>query len=443
MARDARILHPDFTETPYWWEAIRMGEDAPGVPLPPSTDVAVVGGGYAGLSAALELARNGVAATVIEAEDLGWGASTRNGGQVSGGLNIGKGLANAKARGGQSVDEMKARLLADAAQSYNHLETVIEREAIGCHYERRGRFVGAFTPKHWDGLAARVETLNRHAESGAYMVERARQREEIASDYYHGGMIVERSGAVHPALLHRGLIAAAERAGAALVARTRAGRIRREGEGLVLETSAGAIRAREVVIATNGYTGGLTPELRRRLIPVGSHIIATEPMDPARARALIPKGRTIADTRRILCYYRLSPDGTRVLFGGRARFTPAPAEASAPVLWRYMVDRWPQLRDVRVTHAWTGNVAFTFDYLPHMGRHRGIHFALGCNGSGVAMMTWLGHQTARKVLGGQNAVTAFDLEDFPTRPLYAGKPWFLPLVGSWYRMRDRIDRALA
>ena len=190
-------------------------------------------------------------------------------------------------------------------------------------------------------------------------------------------------------------------------------------------------------------TGGLTPALRRRVVPVASHIIATEKLPQDLARSLIPKGRTLSDTRRVLCYYRLSPDGTRMVFGGRARFTQVDATVSAPILHRYMTDRFPQLRGVKVTHAWTGNVAFTLDALPHMGRWDDLHYCLGCNGSGVAMMTYLGYQTARKIARVANYACTFDRAEFPDHPLYSGNPWFLPVVGGYYRLRDNLDRLLA
>jgi glycine/D-amino acid oxidase-like deaminating enzyme len=198
-----------------------------------------------------------------------------------------------------------------------------------------------------------------------------------------------------------------------------------------------------VVIATNGYTGDLTPRLKRRVVPIASHIIATEPLAPDLAASLIPRGRTLSDTRRVLCYYRMSPDGTRMIFGGRARFTPVTPETSAPILHRFMTERFPQLADAKVTHAWTGNVAFTMDALPHMGRDSGMHYLMGCNGSGVAMMTYLGWQTARKIAGIANYACAFDSPDFPDHPLYNGNPWFLPAIGSWYRLRDQVDRIAA
>jgi len=198
-----------------------------------------------------------------------------------------------------------------------------------------------------------------------------------------------------------------------------------------------------VVIATNGYTGDVTPQLKRRLIPVASHIIATEELPADLAASLIPRKRTLADTRRVLTYYRLSPDHRRVIFGGRARFTQVAPSVSAPILYRFMTDRFPQLNGVKLTHAWTGNVAFTLDAVAHMGRQDGMHYLLGCNGSGVAMMTYLGTQTARKIAGVANYACSFDAEDFPDHPLYNGNPWFLPLIGSWYRMRDTLDRAMA
>ena len=197
------------------------------------------------------------------------------------------------------------------------------------------------------------------------------------------------------------------------------------------------------MIATNGYTGSLTPALKRRVVPIASHIIATEELPPDLARSLIPRARTLSDTKRVLCYYRMSPDGARMVFGGRARFTQVDATVSAPILHRYMVDRFPQLRGVRVTHAWTGNVAFSFDALPHMGRRDGLHYCLGCNGSGVAMMTYLGWQTARKIARVANYACSFDTPDFPDHPLYTGNPWFLPVVGGYYRLRDGLDRLLA
>jgi glycine/D-amino acid oxidase-like deaminating enzyme len=334
-------------------------------------------------------------------------------------------------------------MLSDASDAYSLIDRLIEREAIECFWQKQGRFVGAWTPKHYAAQAAKVAVLNSAAGSGSFMIPRERQREEIASDYYYGGMLVERSGKLHPALYYKGLLDAAVRRGVIICAQAPVNKIERMGTQWRLATGRGEVVADSVMIATNGYTGDVTPRLKRRIVPIASHIIATEELDPDLAAALIPKGRAISDTRRVLCYYRMSPDGKRMIFGGRARFTPVEPEVSAPILHRFMTERFPQLKHARVTHAWTGNVAFSLDAVPHMGVDEGMHYALACNGSGVAMMTYLGWATARKIAKVANASSAFDREEFPDHPLYNGNPWFLPVIGGWYRIRDRIDRLVA
>ncbi|MGH7062246.1 MAG: NAD(P)/FAD-dependent oxidoreductase, partial [Stellaceae bacterium] len=364
------ILHRDFKPEPYWWEAYRpVAGDLAEVPA--RAAVAVVGGGYAGLSAALELKKHGLDPVVLEAAELGFGASTRNGGAVSGGVNIGKGFTG---RSAEVAPERAEWLLSDASDAFALVDRLIAEEQIDCFWEQRGRFVGAWTKRHYAVQTKRLALLNDAAQSGAYMVPPERQREEIASDYYHGGMVVERSGKLHPALYYKGLLDACRRRNIAVCAKAAAGRIVRAGSGWRVETARGPLSADEVVIATNGYTGELTPALQRRVVPIASHIVATEELPPDLARSLIPKGRTLSDTRRVLCYYRMSPDGRRMVFGGRARFTQVDAQTSAPILYRYMTARFPQLRGFRLTHAWTGNTAFTLDALPHMGRSDGLHY---------------------------------------------------------------------
>ena len=432
------IFHRDFAPTPYWWEAYTPTAGEP-TDVPREARVAVVGAGYAGLSTALELAKHGIDAVVLEAGELGFGASTRNGGAVSGGVNIGKSFT----RKTPDIDPDRVpRLLSDASDGFALIDRLIEEEKIDCSWEKPGRFVGAWAKRHFEWQSQRLAVLNASAQSGAYMVPRERQRDEMASDYYFGGMVVERSGKLHPALYYKGLLKACRRRDVTVCAEAAVSRIGRAGIGWRVETSRGAVSAGDVVIATNGYTGSLTPALQRRVIPIASHIIATEELPDDLAQSLIPKRRTLSDTKRVLCYYRMSPDGTRMVFGGRARFTQVDATVSAPILHRYMTDRFPQLRGVTVTHAWTGNVAFTLDALPHMGQHDGLHYCLGCNGSGVAMMTYLGWQTARKIARAANYACSFDAPEFPDHPLYSGNPWFLPAVGGYYRLRDSIDRLL-
>ena len=433
------ILHRDFAPEPYWWEGYRPVEGEL-VDVPGGARVAIVGGGYAGLAAALELAKHGIDGVVLEANELGFGASTRNGGAVSGGVNVGKSFT------GRSFDIDRDRagsLLSDASDAFALIDRLIGEERIDCCWEKPGRFVGAWTKRHFRAQEKRLDLLNDAAQSGAYMVGPERQRDELASDYYHGGMVVERSGKLHPALYYKGLLDACRRRDVRVCAKAAAVRITGAGSGWRVETARGAVTAGDVVIATNGYTGDLTPALKRRVVPIASHIIATEELPADLARSLIPKGRTLSETRRVLYYYRMSPDGRRMIFGGWARFTQVAASVSAPILHRHMTARFPQLHGVKVTHAWTGNTAFTLDALPHMGQSGGLHFCLGCNGSGVAMMTYLGWQTARKIARAANYACSFDTTDFPGHRLYSGNPWFLPAIGGWYRLRDRVNRLLA
>lgn len=354
----SELFAPGFTETPYWWEAVPPAPPAP-VDLPARVDVAIVGGGYCGLSAALELRRHGASVAVLEAEPIGLGASSKNGGMVSGSLKLTE-AELARAFG----SERAAALVADGARAMPCLEELLAREGIACHYRRTGRFVGAHCPGAYQGLAARVGPLRALTGMDTHLVPRERQRD-------------------------------------------------------------------------------LTPWLRRRLIPLGSYMIATEPLPPDTARRLVPRGRMLVDTRRVLSYFRLSPDGTRVLFGGRASFRRVSAREAAPRLHGFMTAVWPELSRTRITHAWTGSVAFTFDHVPHMGVHDGVHFALGCQGSGVAMATYLGRQTGLKLAGKATRRCAFDGLPFPTRPGYRGNPWFLPFVGSAYRVRDWLERRAA
>jgi glycine/D-amino acid oxidase-like deaminating enzyme len=429
-----RIFAPDFKPRPYWWEAYAP-QPLPERELPRDTRVAIVGAGYAGLSAALELNAAGLDCLVLDANEPGFGGSTRNGGMVSGGVNVGKRYL-AKP---MSAEEA-APFLSDAAEAFTAVESLIERESIACHWKKSGYFLGAWCRSHFDDMAKKVSALNEHARSDSYLVPRERQREEIGSDYYRGGMVVTRAAQIHPALYFKGLLDLCLKRGIPIASKTPVMRLTQSGSTWQVETPRGTITAGDVIIATNGYTGDVTPQLKRRVVPVGSYIIATEELAPELAAGISPKGRSFADTRRVLTYYRMSPDGKRLIFGGRAKFGHTDPVETASILYRFMTDRFPQLKGCRITHAWTGNVAFTLDEMPHMGKFDNLHYALGCNGSGIAMMTYLGRETARKVAGRVNRVNAFDRPEFPDHPLYNGSTWFLPWIGRYFRTRDWIDR---
>jgi glycine/D-amino acid oxidase-like deaminating enzyme len=429
-----QVFAEGFVERPFWWDAAPP-QPNPGA-LPDQADAVVIGGGLTGLSTALELARNGRGALVLDREMIGWGASSRNGGALSGAANLGK--AKKSLEKGVPPEVLRG-MLQEAEQSLPWFATMLAREGIDCHYTYCGRFTGAHAPSAMAALEKRAAQLNRETPGSAALLSRAEVGQELATDRYAGGLVIQAAGSLHPGKYVQGLAAAATRAGAVLRGGVDVAGFVRDAAGFTIRTSHGTVRAKALMIATNGYTGGATPWHRRRLVPVSSYMIATEPLGAARVRQVMPRLRVYGDTKKVLYYFRPSPDGAHILFGGRASFSEQDAKTAAVTLHRFLTHLLPDLAGVRISHAWRGNVAFAFDFLPHLGVHEGAHYALGCNGSGVVTLSYLGCQAARMILGGGNAPSAFAQLPFPTMPLYSGTPWFIPLVGAWYRMRDRAD----
>ncbi|MBR0668967.1 FAD-binding oxidoreductase [Roseomonas hellenica] len=426
---------PGFVERPYWWDAAPPTPAE--APLSDSVEVAIIGGGIAGLSTALELGRNGVKALVIDREAIGWGASSRNGGALSGAGGLGKVRSDlVEAFGAKFV----AELVEEGESAFENFEALVAREGLDCDFVRCGRFVGAHAPKAMEGLKRRAELVNATGSEQAFLIPRERVAEEIATDRFHGGMVLHRAGSLHPGKYVRSLAQAAARQGATLIGGVELRGYRRAADGaFALETSRGPVRARHLMLATNGYTGGATPWHRRRLVPVASYMIATEEIGEERVRRALPKLRVYGDTKKVLYYFRPSPDYRRILFGGRASFVNADTRHSAETLHRFMVDLIPDLAGVKLTHSWKGNVAFAFDMMPHVGVEDGVHYAMACNGSGVVTMTHFGQVAAQQILGGSNRVSAFARLKFKTVPLYDGRPWFMPFIGMAYQLRDRLD----
>lgn len=429
------ILTSDWKPEPFWWK------EAPLLPaneaLPARVDIAIVGSGYCGLMSAVTLARAGVSTVVLEAGDPGFGASTRNHGHVGG---AGKLPGNLDRLVGS---ERAKHIREDSTRARQFLRELIASEGLDVDYVQRGRFLAAHSSAAFEGLANKSEDFRRNLGLDVRLVPRSEQRSEIGSDFYYGGLVIEDGGALHPAKLHREMRRLAEAAGAQVRGQARVTGIERTASGFRLATTRGEVLADKTVIATNAYTGSLTPWIRQRLIPVTAYMITTEEMPLALAEEILPKNRTGGDTKRALYAFRRSPDGRRLIFAGRAKFGDTDERDASAILHGFMSEVWPQLRDVRVSHCWKGFVAFTFDFLTHMGEHDGLHYAAGCQGAGVTLMTYLGHQIGLKILGRQERPCGFDGGAFPTLPTYSGRPWFLPAVGAYYKTRDRIDRALS
>jgi glycine/D-amino acid oxidase-like deaminating enzyme len=425
-------------ESAFWLETIPDWHPSPQT-LPARVDVAIVGGGYTGLSAARELARRGAHVAVCEARTIGWGASSRNGGMVLTGL---------KSSAGKLVKQLGLETTRDlfclSLDAINYVEQAIRSEGIACDFRRCGHIELAYKPSHVAGLEKEAELLQTQFRHPVRLVDKAGLSEEIGSPLYHGGLVDEASASVNPAQYVIGLAQAAERAGAGLFERVRVTEIAKSTDGhFTLATSQGTLRADHVLIATNGYTDRLTAWLQRRIIPIGSYIIATEPLPAEVAARLSPKRRMMFDTKHFLYYFRLSADN-RLIFGGRAGFmpeTPNTVRESAAILRRGMLEVYPELGEVSIAYAWGGTLGFTFDLLPHAGQTpEGLHYALGCGGHGVAMLSYLGACVARQISGEKIDNPLFRLP-FPTAlaGLYHGKPWFLPLAGLYYRVLDLIS----
>jgi glycine/D-amino acid oxidase-like deaminating enzyme len=420
------MLHPEFKAAPYWYDDFPPASEP--CEVPERCDVAIVGAGYCGLSAALELARNGTAVTVLDAEDLGAGASGRNVGFVSASHKLLLRYARA------ASDRLEATL-----DSFRHIEALIARNGFDADYERCGRLVVASTRGAFEGFRNEVDQLNAIGVH-ARLVAPHDIAAEIGGGRYCGAIVIDEGGALNPAKFHRALRSAARSSGAVIASNVRVERIGRQAGRFELETKLGSIRAEQVFVATNAVTGALAPFMRDRLVPVVSQVVATEPLPQDVIRRVMPSARPWGDTNRVTHFARLSTDRTRILFAGRAKFGQCSERESARLHHANIVRTWPELRDVRISHAWHGFIAFTFDLQPHMAEREGVHYAGGCQGAGVAMMTYLGHQTALKLLRRCNAPHPFEAPGFPTMRLYRGRPWFVPAVGAWYRLRDAADR---
>jgi glycine/D-amino acid oxidase-like deaminating enzyme len=400
-------------------------------------DVAIVGGGYTGLSAARQLARAGASVVVLERERIGWGASSRNAGQVLTGLRLDP--AALVRRFGQT----RAReLFTSSLSALDALEALIADEQIACDYERKGHIQAAWKPAHFEAFRNEQALLDRVFSHAVTLVSPDDQRAEVASDRYHGLMVDERSAAINPVKYLEGLAAANRRAGVSIcegVAVEAVERQTRTSSRWRVKTTAGDIDAGDVLLATDGYTDAAAPALQRRLIPLGSYIVVTEPLGTA-ARDLLPRRRTAFDSKHFLFYFRVTPDG-RLLFGGRAEFRQHDRQAtrrSVTILKRGLVTIFPQLADAAIEYAWGGNVAFTRDQMPRAGRLEGQWFAAGYGGHGIAMATFLGALVGRRMAGERIDHPLFD-DRLQAVPLYYGRPWFLPLVGAYYRMKDLLE----
>ncbi|MBW7885052.1 MAG: FAD-binding oxidoreductase [Caldilineaceae bacterium] len=418
---------------PYWTEDSPRPLDLQVSELPDAVDVAIIGSGYTGLHAALTLRKAGATVAVLEQETIGWGASSRNGGMATTGLK--EDMAVVFKRYGT---EMGRALWRWALASIDYLEITIKEEAIDCHFARTGHVTLATKPGHFDHFAREVAWFARELDyHDAWVLSKADLSNEIGTPEYYGGLVDRNSAGLHPAKYVFGLARAAARRGALLVEHVAVTGLRRQAGGFQVMTRRGLLQAKEVLLATNGYTTNLVPAARRGIFPVGSYIIVTEPLPPALQEELSPRRRMFFDSKHFLNYFRLTPDG-RMLFGGRHNLsTNLDLLESAHMMRRRMGEVFPQLVNVPVTHTWTGKLGVTFDLMPHIGRVEGIHYAYGYAGHGVSIAGLLGKEVA-ELLAGQRQTSLFAQIKHARYPFTPYDRFYLPLLSRWFRLLDKI-----
>ncbi|MCF8109406.1 MAG: FAD-binding oxidoreductase [Desulfohalobiaceae bacterium] len=408
------------------------GADTSHKPLSSRTDILIIGSGLTGITAALRLGQNGARVLVLDRGSLGSAASSRNGGLVLTGLNAD--LHSLTKTNGRSAAR---RLFGASLSAVECIEDLVKEGNIDCAFQRCGHLQAAYRSAHLESLRKEQALLAESFNYETSLLGANEIRTELDSNFYCGGLLHPLSGEIQPAKFVAGLGRMAAEAGVELHSGADVLEVGRQSGHFIVKTNRKTIVADQIVVATNGYTGPQFPWLQRRIVPVDSLIIATKDIPWEVAETLIPQGRVVSDTKRFLFYFRLSPDKKSMLFGGRPRFLGKGLNDNARRMHQDMLKVFPQLSGIGISHAWTGRVGFTRDFLPHLGRCKGIYYALGYCGHGVALATYLGDRLAAWMQGVEES-PLFSQIRFPAFPLYSGRPWFLPLVHTYYSFLDRL-----
>jgi glycine/D-amino acid oxidase-like deaminating enzyme len=424
---------------PYWLDTAERFAGVVDGPVEGNVDAVVVGGGFTGLSAALALAQAGARVEVLEAGRVVGEASGRNGGHVNNGTSVG--FAGLTARLGTE----RARSLYHAYDAaVDTVERIVRTEQIACDFRRGGKIKLASKPAHYDAMAHEYEALQRDADPETDLIPAARIRDEIGSDRFHGGLVYRKSAQMHVGRFGAGLADAAVRHGARIHENAPVTGLRRTGGTWRVTTPRGSISARQVFLATGPSRKGPFFYFRRRLIPIGSFIIATEPLTHEQLDAIMPTRRNATTTRHIGNYFRIAPEsdgsGGRLIFGGRARFALPDARSdvkSGHILEATLHATFPQLGRPRIDYCWGGTIDLTADRLPRAGEHEGLYFAMGFSGHGVQMSVHMG-QCMADVMGGNASANPLRGLGWPAVPGHFGPPWFMPFVGAYYRLQDHL-----
>jgi len=426
------LFAENYKNTPYWWDRTPR-PTIKEIPLPKETEVLVIGSGYTGLCTAIQTCRNGLDTVVLDAQDAGWGGSSRNGGQVS--PSIKPSFQDLSRKYGE---EPARELLKEGYNALKWIGDFIQEENIDCDFKRVGRYYGAHSLSQFKHLEKIINEQPEGLQLDVNLIPKSQQHTEIGSDFYHGGIVHQNHASLDPARFHQGLLEGALTSGAQIKTHCAVNKIEKKGGIFQIHTEAGTMSAREVVVATSGYTGTVTPWHRRRVIPIGSYIISTELLAEDLVNELIPRDRVITDSRKLVVYYRASPDRKRILFGGRVSLNETDPDKCAKPLHKKLTQIFPQLAKIKVSHSWMGFVGFTFDHMPHTGDKEGVHYAMGYCGSGICLSSYFGTKLGQRLAGLPQGNTIFTDINFQTRPFYKGNPWFLAPSILYFQLRDRF-----
>lgn len=417
---------------PFWWEGMEWPE-LEGRP-PEAVDILVVGAGYTGLSAARVAHDAGAKVAVIDAGQPGKGASTRNGGML--GAHSKNSWEQLNSKYGSEVADA---LFTEAGPALQWVKDMIREEEIECHLQETGRMQLAWTRADFENQKKTAVTVEKHGVA-CEVLDRVRIEDEILTPCYHGGILFPEHGAVHPAMYFQGMLNAVLRREIPVVSHCPALSFEKQGAKYRIETQRGTIHADKIILATNGYTSSPFGWFARRVFPLPSFLITTEVLSANLISELAPGRRMMVETRAQSSYFRISPDGSRLIFGGRAAMVDIDPLKAAKRLHRTMCQVWPALHDVKLSHVWTGNTGYSFAHIPHVGERDGIHFAMGYSGRGTVMAPFLGAKAGWQAVGDERGNTPYSKTKFAPRWFHpGGQPLFLQASNVWYR--EWVDRA--
>ncbi|MEJ2513340.1 MAG: FAD-binding oxidoreductase [Anaerolineales bacterium] len=420
--------------TPLWTEQFQPDDVVLNNDLPMEAEVAVVGSGYTGLNAAIEMGKAGIDVVVLEQETIGWGASSRNGTMLTPGLK-----AKQKDIKRWYGAEKQKELWQWSVDAVNHVTNIIQEEQIDCDYSINGMAYLATKPSHAEMVRSYGEFLDKEfGYKSTQWIPADQIEQEIGSKVFYGALIDNLGSRLQPAKYVGGLAKAAQNYGVKLVNYSRVEKITRLPGKFTLNTGKGILQAKKILLATGGYTTNLVPKVKQGIFPVGSYIIVTEPLPESLQKELSPKNRVFYDSKIFLNYFCLTPDG-RMMLGGRANLSPnLDLQKSSKLLHDRLVEIFPQLSEIPITHSWTGKLGISFDQMPHIGNLDGIYYAYGYSGHGISIGSYLGKEVGELISGKKKSSVFMEIHH-PKYIFASLSPMYLPFVSTYFKIKDQLS----